>query len=97
MAPEQLAGETVTPQTDLFSLGVLAFELVTGELPFGRGPLLEIAQRQQRGDTAARLTESVTPRLGNAIGWALKAEPADRPRSAGEFARALEAALTASL
>ena len=29
MAPEQLAGETVTPQTDLFSLGVLAFELVT--------------------------------------------------------------------
>jgi len=96
MAPEQLAGATVTPQTDLFSLGVLAFELVTGELPFGRGPLLEIAQRQLRSDTATRLVErGVAPRLGEAISWALKADPADRPRSAGEFARALGGALTA--
>ena len=95
MAPEQLAGAIVTPQTDLFSLGVLAFELVTGELPFGRGPLLDIAQRQQRADTATRLAErGVAGGVGDAIGWALKAEPADRPRSAGEFARALDAGLT---
>ena len=96
MAPEQLAGAIVTPQTDLFSLGVLAFELVTGELPFGRGPLLDIAQRQQRTDTSTRLAEQgVAGGVRDAIGWALKTEPADRPRSAGEFARALDAGLTA--
>jgi hypothetical protein len=52
---------------------------------------------QQRTDTVVQLRErGMAPGVGAAIGCALKTEPADRPRSAGEFARALDAGLTAS-
>ena len=37
MAPEQLRAETPGPRTDVFALGVIAYEMLSGELPFSRG------------------------------------------------------------
>jgi predicted Ser/Thr protein kinase len=94
MAPEQLTGEMLSPQTDVFSLGVIAFELLTGELPFGRGSLLDIATRQQEGppliDGAAL---HIPPEVGGVVRAALQVMPGDRPTSPGLFADALTAAM----
>jgi predicted Ser/Thr protein kinase len=93
MAPEQLAAGTLSPQTDVFSLGVITYELLTGELPFGRGSLLEIAERQRTGPPPMdRPGESLPAPLTDAVLAALAIEPGKRPRSAGGFAAALDAA-----
>ena len=49
MAPEQLRGEPPDARTDVFSLGVIAYEMLTGELPFGRGSLADVVLAQARG------------------------------------------------
>ena len=84
MAPEQLAGEEMSVRTDVYALGVIGFELVTGELPFGRGSFVEIAMRQQKG--APALEEGLPDGLAAAIVAALSRDPAARPASAAAFA-----------
>ncbi|MDP1564239.1 MAG: serine/threonine-protein kinase [Pirellulaceae bacterium] len=48
LAPEQLMGKGVSPQADLYSLGVIIHELVTGQLPFPPESLKQMAQRKQK-------------------------------------------------
>lgn len=79
-APEQLAGGLISPASDLYSLGVLAYELLTGELP--RGVF----------DPPSVRNPEIDPAFDGVVLRALQSDPARRYRSAGEFREALRQA-----
>jgi tRNA A-37 threonylcarbamoyl transferase component Bud32 len=89
MAPEQLRAGPVDARTDVFSLGVIAYEMLTGELPFGRSSLLDIGLEQTKGMKPMPATRSVPAHVERAVDKALSLEPSDRPSSASEFAMML--------
>ena len=89
-APEQLGPGDVTMRTDLYQLGVIVYELVTGELPF-TGSREEIVHRlmEERPEDPSSLTGVEGWQLDWVIQRALSKDPADRFASAAEFADAL--------
>jgi len=97
MAPEQLRGEPLDARSDVFSLGVLAFEMLTGELPFGRGSLADIVLRQARGVPPLRADgaggHEIAPALETAVQAALQLDAALRPVSPTAFAGLVQSAL----
>lgn len=88
MAPEQLHGEPPDARTDVFSLGVVAFEMLTGELPFGRGTLADIVLAHARG-VIPMPQHPMPPDLDTVIRAALQRDPDKRPPSAHAFAQLL--------
>ena len=99
-APEQFDGGAITVTTDLFSVGVLLFELCTGHRPFGRTPSGPDAAAaplaSQRADAVAagspegaRLARMLRGDLDAVIANALAPNPAERFASADAFARDL--------
>jgi len=91
MPPEQLDGKRVDASADVFALGAILHEMLTGSPPFaGRTPI-EIWKRMQAGARPAARPASGCPRsLDALLDRALAIEPRERP-SAGELAAALEA------
>jgi len=91
MAPELLAGAPATPRSDLYSLGVLLFHLVTGEYPIRASSLDEVKQAHARG--VRRSLREVRPGLPESfvrvVECALEADPQRRFASAGELEQAL--------
>jgi serine/threonine-protein kinase len=94
MAPEQFNAEPPDVRTDVFSLGVVAYEMMSGELPFGRGPLTEILLAQARG-VPPMPRGSAAPDVERAIRTALEMDPDRRPASAQAFAHLVGSALGA--
>ena len=92
MAPEQFRAVPADARTDVFSLGVVAYEMLSGDLPFGRGTLAEVVLAQARGVPPMR-AGVITPAAERAIRTALDADPDRRPASPQEFATLLSAAL----
>ena len=91
LAPEQIAGQPATPQTDLYAVGVVLFELVSGVVPFDRGTPVAtaIAHREEAAPDVRTIRPDVPPRVAAVIHTALRKRPADRYHSAAEMRRAL--------
>lgn len=94
LAPELLGGEVVTPKADLYSLGVVLYELCCGTTPF-TGTSTAAIVKQQVERVPAR-PDGVPGPLWELISWLLKKSPRARPQSAGRVAAMLDA-MTADL
>ncbi len=94
MSPEQLRGEALTPASDLFSLGVVLYEALTGRMPYpGRTPEAVVeAHAAGRVTPPSAVATGVPERLDAVVMQALRPDPASRFVSADAMSRALDAA-----
>jgi serine/threonine protein kinase len=92
LSPEQAAGEEAGPASDLYSLGVCAYQFLTGRLPHEYGSLTELALKQQNEDVEpiTNFRDDVDPALDRAIRVALERDPNARYASALDMADGLE-------
>ncbi|HZR23065.1 MAG TPA: protein kinase [Vicinamibacterales bacterium] len=91
MAPEQLEGHPCDARTDLFSLGLVLFEMFTGRHPFAKTSEAEVVHAILYGEPESLLEASrnATADLDRAVGLCLKKRPQDRWQSAADLARDL--------
>lgn len=94
MAPEQLTKHISTRETDLYALGVVLYELLTGKRPFYGETLDKLRQQVNYASPLPvhRLREEVPPELERIVNRALEKQPARRYRSGLEFAADLSQA-----
>jgi serine/threonine-protein kinase len=99
MAPEQFRGQAVDARTDVYALGVVLFEMLTGERPFQADNLL--ALRYQHEEKLPKPVRKINPAVPEALeqitARALAKAPEERYQSADEMAQALKAALAPRL
>jgi len=95
IAPEQLLGDPVDGRADVYALGCVAYELLSGELPFDAANLAALASQRLRRPPVplnARNSKVPTP-LATAVMRAIQRNPADRYANGHDFARALRSSL----
>ena len=92
MAPEQACGQPVSPRTDLYAVGIILFEMLTGRLPFrGDSPMhVAIQQVQAQPPSPDSLVEGLPPELNALVLRLLAKEPEQRFSSAEAVARELK-------
>jgi serine/threonine-protein kinase len=93
LSPEQARGDEAGPESDIYSLGVCAYQFLTGRLPHEYSSLTELALKQQEENVepVAAHRPEVPPELDAAIRVALSRAPESRYANALEMARAIEA------
>jgi serine/threonine protein kinase len=91
LSPEQVRGEEATPATDVYALGVVLYQFLTGRLPYEGSTLAELAVRQQNEKPLPPSTynDDVPETLGAAVLRALEGDPNRRYASASELAGGL--------
>lgn len=87
LSPEQARGEEAGPQADLYSLGVVAYQLLSGRLPYEASSLAELALKQQRESPIPlqRINPHVQTTLSEAVALSISVVPEERPRTAIEL------------
>jgi serine/threonine protein kinase len=97
MSPEQASGKShwATPQTDIYALGVMLYQLLTGKLPFSSKSVNEALDqiKHREAPPPRAINESVPPELEEICLKAMAKLPGDRYRTAGDMAADLRATL----
>jgi serine/threonine protein kinase len=91
MAPEQIRGEDVSPPTDIYALGCVFIECLTGAPPFGGRPSMRVlfAHLQDPPPDLSELRRDISPDVARAVNRALEKEPDDRPGTATAYVQAV--------
>ncbi len=84
MAPEQCRGLDISPRTDLYALGVMAWQMLTGRLPFPGPTPMDVVMAQVSAPAVAPSTvqPGVPPELDALVLWLMQKDPEARPASA---------------
>jgi serine/threonine protein kinase len=95
LSPEQLRGEEVTEQSDIYALGTMAYEMLAGRLPFAAESVFSLVDQKIKVEAPLLpLSDAECPKvIRDAVAKALHREPEKRFQSVGEFAHALRQAL----
>ncbi|HEY6731769.1 MAG TPA: PASTA domain-containing protein [Solirubrobacterales bacterium] len=95
LSPEQAQGFDVTPVSDLYSIGVILYEALTGRVPFEADSAVAIAMKQvaETPQRPSSINPQVSPALDAVVMRALEKEPGQRFQSADAFIAALDGAL----
>ncbi len=100
MCPEQAHGDDMDHRGDLYSVGVILYELLTGQLPFAGKSTMDVllAHAVEPPPAFALLGAGrlAPPEVEEVVQWCLAKDPADRPGNARELAERFETALAAS-
>ncbi len=89
LSPEQAMGKQATSLSDIYALGIVAYEMLVGKRPFTGSSQVEIAMAQVK-QQPPELPEVIEPDLRHLVMMMLAKAPANRPRSASAVARILE-------
>lgn len=90
LSPEQASGHAASPSTDIYSLGIVAYEALAGKRPFSGESQVAIAMAQIN-DAPPPLPDTIAEPVRNLIMSCIAKKPADRPDSAANLARAAQA------
>lgn len=90
LSPEQASGHPASPTTDIYSLGIVAYECLAGRRPFTGESQVAIAMAQIN-ETPPELPVTVSEPVRNLVYACIAKNPADRPQSAAHLARAATA------
>ncbi len=95
LSPEQARGETATARSDIYAVGILLYEMLTGKQPYSGDSPIAIALKhiQETPLPVNEVNPSVPAELAEVIGRAMEKKPELRYRSARELARRLEAVI----
>ncbi|HKD20056.1 MAG TPA: protein kinase [Thermoanaerobaculia bacterium] len=91
MAPEQIRGKAIDHRVDLFALGAILYEMLTGGRAFHRDSPVETMMSVLQDDPSHALGRGIPPELAGIVAHSLEKSPEDRFQSARDFAFALQA------